>query len=207
MDETPRILRLEIDGQWTADEMAKSFRSLNNLYNLRLAIQIVEDRARDLDRYYRRHNYPPIDFLFDPVLRLQLFPPYARLLDAGPRELRDIISAVDSDDELRIRRVRYGSKGHKDLLGIGAIIEQLRKLVGDIVRMPQEYQARREQIKKMQIENARDFVRLRVESAEADRQIRNLAKLAATESLPLIDLADQGKLLGAELISEENDEA
>jgi hypothetical protein len=198
MDETPTILRLSIDGRWTADEMARSFRSLNNLYNLRLAVQIVEDQAREFERLYRRGPYPPFDWLYDFPVRFSA----PRLFDASRNELRDIISVVDPEDQLLVRRVEYASPGFKDLLGLGEVIKQLGKFVGDIVRMPQESQMRRERIKKMQIDNARRFVRLRLESAEADRRIRHLTKLAASESGPLIELAEDGKLLSAEVLPE-----
>src|SRR6185295_12609251 len=154
-----------IAGQWTADEMATSFRSLHDLYNLRLVLQIVEEDERELDKYYfrmmemmpsprrLRRGYPFLPFLLSGML------PYSSVR-ANADDLEQLVKAIYPGEELRVRRIEFASPGLKDLVGLGEIVKQLRQFVQFLITLPQEHQRRRAEIDAARIENARKFAQL-----------------------------------------------
>ena len=49
MNREERIMRLHIEGSWTASDMADSFSSIRKLYDIRLGLQVVSEEWPELN--------------------------------------------------------------------------------------------------------------------------------------------------------------
>ncbi|TWT41338.1 hypothetical protein [Botrimarina hoheduenensis] len=216
MDETIRILRCHIAGRWSADEMARSFAHMRDLYNLRLLLEISAEDERDLEDFYfhyrdmvpwrrrKSKRYPPLPLLFPFA-----YSPF-QSLPLDPAELNRLTGFVLPGEVLEVRRVSYASPGLKDFAGFGEIIGHVK----DFLIYLLEFRERRRQLNSeneerelrndaLRIDNARRFVRLRNESVRADAEERRLIQWVDERQQTFIDLVDQQKVSGVEVVDEE----
>jgi hypothetical protein len=101
-------LHLDIDGQWSAGEFAGVLLDLQELYAFSYLVSRIWEKAHS-------NEFPTAA----PLGSLQTIP---KILISKSR-----YSFVDPQElELRLVRVKYGSKGFTDLLGVGKIIETLK---------------------------------------------------------------------------------
>jgi len=47
MERSVQILRLELDGKWSADELGQALISISNLYDLRFLLELLREDQRD----------------------------------------------------------------------------------------------------------------------------------------------------------------
>lgn len=218
MDESRKIMRVEIGGDWTADDMIRSFTCLRDLYNLRLILQFEYEDWREWREFYREVGlFPPFRKRFPLHLSRhpELFNDYpSRNVPLSDEELSELSTLFFPDESLNVRRIKYGSDGIKDLAGIGVIVGHVKDFVLDLVRLrvekPKrdlENEEREIKNKALRIENARSFVRLADELGYKKSQIRKLVKLVDDRQDGLQTLIDEGKVRDVKLLesSEEGD--
>jgi len=60
MERSVQILRLELDGKWSADELGQALISISNLYDLRFLLELLREDQRDWERFYEElTHFPP----------------------------------------------------------------------------------------------------------------------------------------------------
>jgi hypothetical protein len=179
--EPPRSLRFEIDGEWSAAEMALFLGDLNALYVIRFLLENEE---------LRREN------LFGPWW------PYGGWTPAGPEpfsatELRETASRAWQFPILRVSRVEYGSLGSIDILGIGSIVGHILQFVTRVIEIRSTREDRTLDREAKRIANARAFVALAQEAREAGMdpvELRGLLFRVDAVTEDLLPLIDDGKL-------------
>jgi hypothetical protein len=53
-------LRIEIDGSWSAEDFARMFASVNDIYSVFALVKVERDSAEEMERYFREFEeyYP-----------------------------------------------------------------------------------------------------------------------------------------------------
>lgn len=218
MDESRRVIRLDIDGYWTAEDMAVSFSSLTDLYRMRLVLQVLSEESRDLDHLLfeflemgRLHSWRRRRLL--PFLMLQGFGPMVGMPPLSSAELGRVVEYVYPDRPLQVRRIEYGSPGHKDLAGVGEVIGHLKDFTLRIIELVMTRHRRRlederlqVEIQRMRIENAREFLRVASENNYSPSELRQLINWVDDRQEPLIRLADEGKIRQVRILEEPENE-
>jgi len=212
MDTSNQQLRLNIDGRWTASEMAASLQEINFLYDLRLYLNSAEDVEPYWDEIYQ---------FFPPFRRLAknrgsfpspLFYPQAPFL-YRPDDVRQFSSLYFPDNALRISRIQYGSPGSKDFLGIAGVLKQVRIFIQFLIGLRQNQEKQNLNNAAQRIQNARDFVKLRVESSRANLEIDKmdnigLAAIVDDNTRTILRLVQEEKITSSIMLesSEQNAE-
>ena len=200
-------LRFNIDGRWTATEMAASINSINFLYDLRLYLNHVEE----MESYYEQM------YDFFPIRHLRkryghTFALFGSPFLFRPDDIHQFSKIYFPNNPLTISRLQYASPGSKDFLGIGEILKQIREFVQFLILLPEEKEKRKLDNAALRIKNARDFVQLRLESRRADVQIdlidnSGLAASVDEHTKHLIELIESGKITAVENVTDSPDEA
>jgi hypothetical protein len=174
-------VRVSIDGNWTADEMALFLRACDDLYNLHVFI------STDIPGRVRFFSDGPFDYALrrHPWMFLLGLPDVAESNEFRRGDYLTRVSAVlrtvPFHEEflsplrvlpLSVRRVQYGSEGFKDLLGLGEAIKQLKEIVFGIVDYCLTYRKRVAEIEKTQLDNEEH--RKKIEQLEIDNRKRRV---------------------------------
>src|SRR5262245_14022291 len=114
--------------------MARSLLHVQDLYNLRLVIQVAFEDWRDLERFYDElMHFPP--FRRGKRRRL-IYPamfgnPYQMIptIPLASQDLTRISGFLYPQEKLEVRRIQYGSEGFKDLAGLGEIVGHIKDFV------------------------------------------------------------------------------
>lgn len=202
-------IRFEIDGRWTAAEMAASIQDINFLYDLRLYLNHLED----LDLYWEElyHFFPP----FRKVRKRHDFP-FPHLMHGGflyrPDDVQHFSRLYFPQHALTIARIHYASPGSKDFLGIGEILKQVREFVQFLITLPQQKERQRLDNEGQRIKNARNFVKLRSEYTRANAEIQSiesagLAALVDDNTKDLVKLIADKKITGTLMLDEQDEDA
>lgn len=60
MERSVQILRLELEGKWSADELGEALVSISNLYDLRFFLELLHEDQEDWVRFYEElMRFPP----------------------------------------------------------------------------------------------------------------------------------------------------
>lgn len=167
MKESIEIIRFEIDGRWTAAEMAKSLIHLEDLYNLRFVLQVVHEDWHDWEHfYYELMHFPSFRRslkrrMLHPALFAGLYPTIPTI-PLEPRELSQISNLLYPQEQLEIRRIEYGSPGFKDLAGLGEIVGHIKDFVLAIIEHCSLRKKRNLENEERELKNEQ----LRIENAE-----------------------------------------
>jgi hypothetical protein len=181
-------LHLDIDGEWSAPEFAGVLMDLQELYAFSHVMSKILEKARS--------NESAAPF---PSGALQTIP---KMLTS-----KSLYSFVDPNElELRLLRVKYGSKGFTDLLGAGKIIETLKDFVLKIIELSVTHGERQQKVAAMRIENARSMVALTKELGYSTKQIQGMVRWVDTRQKDLFHLASQRKLLQVSVGEETGDQ-
>ncbi len=143
----PEKLHIEIDGRWSAEDMAAFLHDLGALYDVGRALDVEPNVLRYIHRYGPPHPWGP-----EPWWRWMPGPP-------GPG--------------LEIRRIKYGSPGYIDLSGLGEAVNQIGELLKSLIALNEMRREARlkndgleQDVHAKIIENTRDFLRLKTETHE-----------------------------------------
>jgi len=214
MREKIEILRLGIDGRWAAEEMGRSLLHIQDLYNLRLIIQVIYEDWRDLERLYDELMHFPS---FRRGKRRRLIYP---ALFSNPYQIPPAIPLVSQDlirisnflypqEKLEVQRIQYGSEGFKDLAGIGEIVGHIKDFILKLIehksaKRQRELENEEKEIRNQQlrIENARSFVALAKECGYSEPEIRSLVHFVDDRQQTLVDLIDTDKIRSVRLLND-----
>lgn len=213
MNTEERIMRCEIEGSWTAKDMAESLLSFRDLYSLRLGLEVVAEDQRDLEEmFFEMRHFPPFrrrlkTRRLHPLLFESLLAGYS-LSTGDPVRIANLIYP---HEELKVRRIEYSSPGFKDLAGFGEIIGHIKDFSLKLIEhfsnkrsrdLKDDEQELRNQ--SLRIQNAREFVSLARECGFDEPQIRELVHLVDGKQEPLIRLIESGKLQRVQMLDESN---
>ncbi len=203
MDTENRNCSISIDGRWTASEMAASLQEINFLYDLRLYLNSIEDAEPYFDELY--HFFPP----FRHWMKNRGLPwphgfPHTNFL-YRPEDLRQYTRIYLPNFELRIARLEYASPGSKDFLGLGEVLKQIVAFIQYLIELPERKEKQRLENASLRIQNAREFVKLRVEYARGNAEIGNvnndgLASLVDDNTRTILRLVEEKKITSAVML-------
>jgi hypothetical protein len=157
MKSTTTTVRIEIDGRWSALDMAEFLTDLSLLYDIRAGLTLGDRRfQKELHWWVREWRYGPRRRR--PRSEPWPWPPFR-----------------PHAEPLQIERIRYASPGLVDVAGVGKVIEELRHFLEKLIdlrakrkREGLENEVIEEEIKAKRIENARNFIRLVGEARTLD---------------------------------------
>jgi hypothetical protein len=107
------VLRLSVDREWPARDMANHFAALDDLYNFEVALFVAEGPRDQVSRSYA-----------------------VRQVLAG-RSGHFFLDGYDLF-ELTVARIQFSSPGFQDFLGVGRALKEVRELVQWFVNLKQE---------------------------------------------------------------------
>jgi hypothetical protein len=204
MDRTRKLLRLNVGGKWSARQVSRGIAAIDDLYNLRLLLQLVyEDVPEIVRKNLSRHGRFP-----DPFLEF----PYWRLGFQGIQPDK-VLRLVEPSERLMARRLDYASPGMFDLAGLGAIVGHIKdgmmRLVDIYVSRPQRKNENEERGLKndaLRIQNAREFISLAKELGYSEQEIRQLVLWVDQRQQRLGSLIRDGLIIGVEVLPDEQGE-
>jgi hypothetical protein len=198
--------------------MADCLANLNDLYNLRLILEIEREAVRELEDYYidffplpprvRRRLQRAL-----PLARTELFLPSIREL-SNPSDLSSLANYFEPDEYLQVCRVQYASPGSIDLAGLGAVVGHVKDLLVRLIELASErkkHELENESIEldnqKKRIENARLLVQLAKDIGYTDAEMRILTASVDNRQKPLLDLVEAQQILSAKLLEGSDNES
>jgi len=61
MERSTQILRLEINGRWSTEDLGQALVSVSDLYNLRLFLELLREDQREWELFYEElRHFPPL---------------------------------------------------------------------------------------------------------------------------------------------------
>src|SRR5208283_3702640 len=208
MDGSIEVMRIEMDGRWSAAEFGQALINISDLYDIRLFLELLREDQRDLERFYEEFmHFGPFRHRWrrrfwgaapwGPGPSLGMLP----LLDET--QLSHLRRLFEPEERLEVRRVSYASPGLADLAGIGAVVGHVKDLVIKLVDR-RDTQRQRElsderaalENDRIRLENARNFVALGRDLGYSDRELRLLVAQVDKKQEPLVRLIEQQKLRG-----------
>jgi len=209
VDTSIQLVRLDLDGRWSADDLGQSLISLSDLYDLRLFLEYVREDHRDWERFYEElMHFPPFRHRWKRRLSGWGPLPWAPGLGGVPPVLDDaqlsrLSRLFEPEERLEVRRISYASPGFSDLAGIGTVIGHVKDFVLKLVerrdsRRQRELNEERAALEndRIRLENARNFVALGRDLGYTETDLRLLVAHVDRKQEPLIRLIDQQKLRG-----------
>jgi hypothetical protein len=186
MDPAIKIVRLHIDGHWSAREFGELL-----LYE--------KDLLPLVQRYVKRHRFLPPPFL-----------PWLPTIPTNSDDLIRLSRFLYPAEVLTVRRIRYGSEGTKDLAGLGAIVGHIKDLIIHLVDLHVNRDRRRLENEKLEvdiefqkIETARNYVSLAKECGYDQTECRKLVSFVSEKQEPIVKLIEQSKLLDATVLDKD----
>jgi hypothetical protein len=132
-EDSNKIIRFEIDGHWTVEDMRLFLTSVEDLYNLRFLLQIIyfenfiSEDFYEMDYLFERMDFPYRFFKHPEEFAEFLFLLQSTSFNRNPtfETIQEHIDLLQPNEKLKVRRIDYASPGLTDLAGLGAIIAQL----------------------------------------------------------------------------------
>jgi len=219
MDEQTKTLRFEIDGRWSVHEMTQFLSHTRDLYNLSILLKVVFEDWHDMEKFWFEFmRFPP----FRKAWRWRMIhPSMMPFLGAGvpsvptdPDALARLASFVYPQEELQIRKIKYGSPGFSDLAGAGEAIGHIKDFVLKIIehwvarrQTNLENEERELKNQKLRIENAREFVQLAKDCGYTEAETRRLLNWVDEKQETYIILIENGKLRKVHFLEEKTNNA
>lgn len=171
VNQSRKILRLGVGGKWSARQVSQAVAAIDDLYSLRLLLQVVFDDTPEPLRHHllrRRHLFP--DPYFDnPWFVAKIRPERA-------------IELVEPSERLMVRRLDYASPGSFDFAGIGAIVGHVKdfllrllEIYASTAQRKLENEERSLKNESLRIKNARDLIALARELGAPEQEMRRQA--------------------------------
>jgi hypothetical protein len=175
------LIVLDLDGDWTAEELSAMLRSLEDLYNLLIVLNSLL-----LRRHVVRESFFPID----------------------RRNVRRMAFQFTDESALRVPRIQYSSPGLADLLGAGETIKQIKEFLFGITdrvldRKKRALDIQQRELEIMKLKNELEFARSeqrlvldnRKRAIDADQSSRELELAKKAEEVRALELSNLSKEL------------
>jgi hypothetical protein len=209
MNTEERIVRIRIEGSWTAGEMAESLTCFRDLYNIRLVLQVIYEDYHQSDDFYElyrlRRNSPRLARRLTPAILSALRNDYYH----DTSVLLHATRFVFAEEELKVRRIEYASPGYKDLAGFGEIVGHVKDFTLRIIehfnsRRRRELLDEEQELKNqaLRIRNAREYVGLARECGYDETELRRIIRYVDDKQEPLIRLVSEGKIQNVLMLDE-----
>ena len=150
------MLRIEISGEWTACEFARSFDSLNQLYSLAALLHVENVLLHEFEEYARDAVFDMPPFSTRGYRRLRrLYRERIAPVEAWSVPFINVAKPEESfqllelSERMWVKRVEFASPGFKDLVGIGEVVGQLKDFVFKLIDLFTSHRKRK-------LEKARD---------------------------------------------------
>ena len=215
MGYTTNVVQLEIDGHWTAEEMATMLLHFRDLYDLDLVLKEVSSDWRHVaQRVQEVTHLTPSHSKLKGWLVHPKMPDWSvsstPLIPSDPEQLSLLLSLLYPEAPLRVSKIQYGSRGSIDLLGVSEALGHIK----DLILKPLDYIMTRRQrelenkgrelkneetelgLQRLRIQNATDFVRLAKEMGYSKAQIRRLANFSDLRQATFINHIKTNKIRG-----------
>jgi hypothetical protein len=174
-EEEQKILRIEIDGTWTSSEFARFLNVIGDVY----IVHVILATRKGIDGL-------------------------SKWLSKGDRPF-----SYYGYEELYIRRIGFGSPGSIDLGGLGPIVGHIADFVFRLIHLRTGKEERRlaneerqERIRAAKIKNAERLVSLGKKIGLSNEQLQIMVFRLDLRQDFLLELADQGKIKGVQLLDQ-----
>ena len=213
------IIRIDIDGDWTAEEMARSLAHASDLYNLRLLVQVSNEDARDWERVWMkmRHSMFPRKMMRHRMRMMPLFMSQGFFLpgtfaNINIEQVMEAVNLIYPEERLRLRRIQFASPGFKDLAGFGEIVGHLKDFLLRIIELcvdrrkrNLENDERELRNQSLRINNARDFLGLSRDYGYSETETRRLVSIVDERQETFVHLVESGKMQQVRMLSDNSD--
>lgn len=209
MDESIKLVRLDLDGRWSADDLGQSLISLSDLYDLRLFLEFIREDQRDWRRFYdEMRDFPPFRRRWKRGIPawgpMPWAPGYGVLPPAFDKaQLSRLSRLFEPEERLEISQIKYASPGFTDLAGIGTVVGHIKDFIMTLIerrdsRRQRELNDERAALEndRLRLENARAFVALGRDLGVSETDLRLLIAHVDEKQEPLFRLIEQKKLRG-----------
>jgi hypothetical protein len=211
MDRSVQILRLELEGKWSAEELGQTLISISNLYDLRFFLELLREDQRDWEHFYEelrhfapfRHRWRERLLYWGPrPWGFGLLSPFPPVLDDA--QLSRLWQLLDPEERLAVRRINYASPGATDLAGIGTVVGHIKDFILKLIERRDSTRKRQLDEEKaalendrIRLENARNLVALGRDLGYSESDLRRLVLYVDGKQGTLVPLIEQRKLAGA----------
>ena len=210
-----QLLRIGIDGEWEAGELATSLSVLDWLYTVGFVLALEAEEVAELsDSYVVDAPRPAFSHSPRSLRRwARLTSPSLLRLERAPLPGQPTVAPselLEPEERLVVKRVLYGSPGIQDLAGVGEIVGHVKDL---LVRLIEHWLARRQRLlenerrelenQQLQVEIAKQFVGLAQEIGYTKKEMRQLVASVVRAQRPLARLIAAGKITSADMINNE----
>lgn len=202
MDESIDVLRLEIEGHWSARDFGQVLSDVTDLYSLRLVLQLQSEDFLDtwdeivhFKRWVRRGGGP------------RGYYPWLATAPLDAEALLRIAKIAYPKETLQVRKIQYASPGVADLAGVGVIVGHIKDFIFRIIEHwsqrrkrqldDQEHEAK---ILALRIENARQMVSLAERCGYDQSEVRKLVGFVDGKQDALVSAAAESRLVGVHVM-------
>ncbi|MGC8898815.1 MAG: hypothetical protein ACP5ON_11370 [Bacteroidota bacterium] len=213
MERSTQILRLEIDGRWSAEDFGQALVSISDLYDLRLFLELVREDQREWELFYEElMHFPPFRhrwrkrFPYWGLVPWALGFPGALPPVLDDAQLSRLSQLLEPEERLEVRRISYASPGATDLAGIGTVIGHIKDFILKLIeRQDSKRQRELDQERaalendRIRLENARNFVALARDLGYSETDLRRLVLYVDGKQGTLVRLIAQQKLRGVSI--------
>ncbi|HYX71480.1 MAG TPA: hypothetical protein VE732_01810 [Nitrososphaera sp.] len=176
MDRTRSIIRFNIEGKWSTEEMGTFFLDLDDLYMLLESLEAA---------YFRIPSGPRGRFKRD--------------LRSISKQLKGFNPGAEF---LRIVQIQYGSPGIQDIAGVGVIVGHVKDFILKIIENVSSRRERELRNTELEIENARRFLQLRRDYNLTEEELIYLIQEINTRQRNIEQLIRENKLISVEEVGQ-----
>ncbi len=137
MNRSIELMRLELEGRWSAQEMGEMMASLSDLYSVRFFLELLREDWREWEHFCEElFHFPPFRHRRKFLLPYWAIMPRPGLvgqstLPLDERTIGRLSELVEPEERLEVRRIRYASPGMTDLAGVARWLATSRTLFSD----------------------------------------------------------------------------
>lgn len=181
------VLRIELDGKWSLENMRLFFSYIQDIYNFGLTLELM------------RNLKEKADIIFDSTDERGRL----AILTGSPW-------IIPKESSLQIQRIQYGSPGITDIAGLGIIIGHLKDFLIKVIELgvakeqrKLENQERALNNQRLQIENVQSVIKLAKELGYSKSELKQLHNWVSIRNDGLVALTSEGKIKSVEILSKE----
>jgi len=175
IDQSRHLIRFNIDGTWTPDEMGMFLLDLDDLYMLHIALEAVKFHI----------------------------PGGKWNMEYDLRRISEVMKSYNPNSVfLELIRIQYGSPGITDLVGMGEIVGHIKEFILKIIKNVSSMDKRQLRNAQLEIENARAFLQLQKDYNRSQEDLHNLIEQINRRQQRIARLVTQGKLVSVEIITQ-----
>jgi hypothetical protein len=200
-------LTIHIDGQWAAVDMARELDALNYLYTSEYVIADVKKQdssalfSREVKKVLR-NIFPEI--FFPSPWHQKVYNALSLGPASDPFTALAFYAAPKGAAGLAIAKLSYSSPGLQDVLGLGRILEEIRKTIAFFLESKQRserHQVSLEQerlkLQAQRIQNQKQYVNLLKDIGYTKKEIRVMLEQRDKQEKIIESLVEDGKITAA----------